>query len=279
MTPQLERRSRGRGRGRLYWDLVFRALRLALRHAHDFYTAVGIFLIAGAVVAVLGTWVFAVLADQVRAGGTLRIDDAILSWMGTHQHPLLTSVALEITALGTGLVVLMVVAVAGMFLWLTRHRHSAALLLFATASEILLNNALKLGFHRPRPHVFAWQTHAASSSFPSGHSMSAVVVYGTVAYLAARLQRHAWSRWITFVAAALVIAAICASRIYLGVHFPSDVAAGVVVGLAWAAFCMATLEAVQVYAQRNAPQVLRNERPAPDDADTREPRRSTTRRA
>lgn len=279
MTPQLERRGTRRGRGRLYWDVLYRALRVALRHAHDFYAAVGIFLIAGVVLAVLCTWVFAALAGEVREGETLRFDVAVLSWMAAHQRPLLTTIALEITALGTGLVVLMVVGVSGMFLWLTRHRHSAALLFFATSSEILLNNALKLGYHRARPHVFAWATHVASSSFPSGHSMSAVVVYGTVAYLAARLQRRAWSRWLTFAAAALVIAAICTSRIYLGVHYPTDVIAGIVVGLAWAAFCMATLEAIQVYALRNAPQVLRNERPAPEDTEGGAGRPPTTRRA
>jgi undecaprenyl-diphosphatase len=87
-----------------------------------------------------------------------------------------------------------------------------------------------------------------------------------VAYLAARLQKHNWSRWLTMLAAALVIALICFSRLYLGVHYPSDVVAGVVIGLSWAAFCMATLEAIQRYAQRNAPEVTKDEVPAPGAA-------------
>jgi undecaprenyl-diphosphatase len=66
--------------------------------------------------------------------------------------------------------------------------------------------------------------------------------------------------------AAIVIAAISVSRLYLGVHYPSDVAAGSIIGLSWAAFCMATLEAVQRFAQREAPEVQAVEKPAPKDA-------------
>lgn len=105
-----------------------------------------------------------------------------------------------------------------------------------------------------------------SSSFPSGHAMSSVIVYGTVAYLAARLQQNLASRVLTMLIAALMIGAICFSRLYLGVHYPSDVIAGVVIGLAWAGFCMAVLEAAQLYAKFNAPQMLKDERPAPAGA-------------
>ena len=91
-------------------------------------------------------------------------------------------------------------------------------------------------------------------------------MYGTVAYLAARLQQNLASRMLTMVLAALMIVVICFSRLYLGVHYPSDVLAGVVIGLAWAAFCMAMLEAAQLYAKYNAPQMLKDERPAPAGA-------------
>jgi undecaprenyl-diphosphatase len=93
--------------------------------------------------------------------------------------------------------------------------------------------------------------------------MSATVVYSTVAYLAARLQRTFAARFSIMAIAALVILLICVSRLYLGVHYPSDVIAGVIIGLSWAAFCMATLEAIQLYARRNAPQMLEEEHPAP----------------
>lgn len=95
--------------------------------------------------------------------------------------------------------------------------------------------------------------------------MSAAVVYSTVAYLAARLQKRHWHRVLTLLCAAALIVMIGATRLYLGVHYPSDVIAGVIIGLTWAAFCMATLEAIQVYARRRAPKVLKHEQPPPRD--------------
>jgi undecaprenyl-diphosphatase len=93
--------------------------------------------------------------------------------------------------------------------------------------------------------------------------MSATVVYGTVAYLLARLQKHRWARALTLSAAMLIITLICLTRLYLGVHYPSDVLAGVIVGLAWSGFCMATLEASLVLARRRAPKSVVEERRAP----------------
>jgi undecaprenyl-diphosphatase len=168
---------------------------------------------------------------------------------------------LQVTALGTGVVVMMVVTVAALFLWLTRHKHSAALLLVTTVIGILLNSMLKDVFHRDRPSIFSSGVEVFSSSFPSGHSMSAAIVYGTVAYLAARLQRHHWSRVVTAIVAFLLILLIASSRIYLGVHYPSDTIAGMTIGFAWAAFCMATLEAIQLIARRRAPEALADEEP------------------
>ena len=94
------------------------------------------------------------------------------------------------------------------------------------------------------------------------YAMSSIIVYGTVAYLAARLQQNTASRVATMSLAGAIIVAIGASRLYLGVHYPSDVLAGLIIGLAWAGFCMAVLEAAQLYAKRNAPQMLEDERPA-----------------
>lgn len=261
-----ESAARTRGRFRVFWDVVFKTLRFIGRHVGNAYAMFGIFLLSGTTMAVLFTWAFSELAGKVRKGATQPFDDAIMQWIGAHQNPTVERVMLEITALGTGTVVGMIVLVAGMFLWLNHHRHSAILLITATLGGLVLDNLLKIGFNRPRPQIFEWGTHAASSSFPSGHAMSSVIVYGTVTYLAARLQRRLASRVLTFAFAAIVIALISFSRIYLGVHYPSDILAGLLVGLAWAGFCMAVLEAAQLYARFNAPQLLVDERPAPRGA-------------
>jgi undecaprenyl-diphosphatase len=265
--PLLDDRREGRrGHFHLAWDLVFRGLRAAGVRAGSFYATLGIFLVVGVAIAIAGTLAFAELGESVQKGATQTMDVAVLEWMRQHHTPLLTQAAMELTYLGTGTVVLMIVAVAALFLWHTAHKHSARLLLAAVAGNIILNGVLKLVFHRPRPQVFEWQTVAVSSSFPSGHAMSATVCYGTVAYLVIRLQKHHWSRLLTATAAAILILLICATRLYLGVHYPSDVIAGILVGLAWAGFCMATLEASLALGRRRAPLDVMEERRAPTEA-------------
>ena len=275
INPQIppspgERRESSRGQFRRTWNLLFRVLRTFGMHAETFYGSVGIFLIAGAVIAVVATMGFSELAEHVLAGRTQAFDVAILKWLHEHQHPLLTTVMVEMTYLGTGTVVMMIVGIVAMFLWNTEHKHSARLLLAATAGNILLNGALKLVYHRPRPSVFEWQTTAVSSSFPSGHAMSSTVVYGTVAYLCMRLQRHHWSRMLTLFGAITLILLICLTRLYLGVHYPSDVMGGIIVGLAWGAFCMATLEASLALARRRAPAAVADEKPAAKEMESAE---------
>src|SRR5918993_1392134 len=250
-TP--DRRERRRTPFHFVWDILFTALRRSASRAVTLRTAVGVFVLAGTLVAIAGTWAFATIAEKVMEGDTQKFDEAVLTWIGSNQPPWVESAMLEVTFLGTGLVVRVLVAVAALSLWLTQHRYSAALLLVSTAGGLVLNSILKAGFDRPRPQIFTWGTHALTSSFPSGHAMSAAVVYGTIAYLAARLQRRLWARALTLFVALLLILLIAASRLFLGVHYPSDVFAGLLVGLAWAGFCMATLEAFQKFARRYVP--------------------------
>ena len=262
MSPS-ERRIRYRGRMHLAWDVLYATFRFVARHASNFYTALGIVLVAGAAVCVAATWMFVKLADVVREGATQQFDEAVLRWMASHQVPWVQHTMFEITLLGTGLVLMMTVAVAATFLWLTDHRFSALLLVIATWGGVAINALLKSSFDRPRPQVFEWGAQVLTSSFPSGHAMTATITYGTVAYLAARLQRRRLTRAITLFVAGLMIGVICVSRLYLGVHYPSDVVAGALMGLAWTAFCMATLEGIQVFGRRFRPAILEHEEPAP----------------
>ena len=220
------------------------ALRRVTARTHDARQALGLVVLGGAVAAALGLLAFAWIAARVRLGATQAFDDAVLRWLGAHQRPWLAAAMLEITFLGTGTVVGMISVVAGLFLALTRQRTAAWLLVWATLGGLVLNTLLKLGFDRPRPQLFAWGTHAATTSFPSGHAMSAAVVYGTVALLAARLTTRRGVRAAVIAAAALLALLVAFSRLYLGVHYPTDVIAGLVVGAAWAGFCAAALEAL-----------------------------------
>lgn len=260
--PGGERRAERRGRRSMVQGLIYKGLRTAATHANSFYATVGIVLVAGAALAALGILGFAMLGEWVKEGGTQAFDVAVLEWMKTHHSDTMTRLMTELTFLGTGTVVLVIVGVSALFLWHTEHKLSARLLLFAVGGSILLNNLLKLVFQRQRPTVFDWQTHAVSLSFPSGHAMSATVCYGTVAYLVIRLQKRRLSRYITGLAAVLMILGICTTRLYLGVHYPTDVIGGIIAGIAWAGFCMAVLEASIVLGRRRAPQAVVDERPA-----------------
>ena len=250
------------------WDIVFDALRAFMQRAGTTLGGLGAFLVAGMLIAVAAILLFGQVAEYVMSGRTQAFDDAVLKWMAANKTPLADAAMVEVTALGTGVVVLTIVGVSSLFLMLTRHKYSALLLLVATAGGLLLNTALKQFFDRPRPQLFEWGTHAVTSSFPSGHAMSATIVYSTVAYLAARLYERVWPRWVTMVLALTIIALICASRMYLGVHYPSDVLAGATIGLGWAAFCMATLEAIQRFSLRSKPEITRDEMPPPNAAET-----------
>jgi undecaprenyl-diphosphatase len=260
-----ERRTKYRGSFHLFWDALFKTLRFIQRRVNDVYAAVGIFIVLGTLVALGATWIFVTIAGEVREGRTQAFDVAVLRYIETHHSPFLDNAAIEITFLGTGLIVMTIVLVSGMFLWLTKHKHSALLLIVATMGSILVNNLLKMGFDRPRPQVFEWGQHTVSSSFPSGHAMSAATVYMTVAYLAARLQRRHISRVLTLIAATIVVVLIAVSRLYLGVHYPSDVAAGVLIGIGWAALCMAMLEVTLLYGRRRSAAMRAAEAPTPRD--------------
>lgn len=123
-------------------------------HVQGFYSALGLFLSIGLALALLAIAAFVGLAELVEEGATQRFDNAVLLWLNARSTPWLDVAALEVTALGAGLVVWMTVQVASAFLWQTRHHYSAYLLWIAVLGNGLLNSALKAGFDRPRPNLF-----------------------------------------------------------------------------------------------------------------------------
>jgi len=239
---------------------MFAVFRLVADHVRGFHAAVGALLVAGLAVIVICVGFFAMLADEVMEGGTQKFDDAVLLWMNRHASAPLTAFALDVTALGAGTVVWLVVIVASVFLWVSRHRWSAALLWVSILGSGLINATMKMFFNRPRPQLFPWRVpYAGLSSFPSGHSMTSMVCYATLAYLITRLEPNRFLRRFTFGLAALMIVLIGLSRLYLGVHYPTDVLAGFTMGLAWASFSALGLEALRYFRHRK-PEVAAQEK-------------------
>jgi undecaprenyl-diphosphatase len=239
---------------------MFAVFRAVAERVRGFHAAVGALLFAAVALIMIGGFGFALLADEVMEGGTQQVDDAILLWMNRHASPALTGFALDFTALGSWVVVWMVTIVASVFLWSSRHRWSVALLWISILGADALSMALKAAFDRPRPHLFAWRVpYAGLSSFPSGHSLTAMVAYSTLAYLSARLAPTRFQRRFIIVFAAILIACVGLSRMYVGVHYPTDVLGGFALGLAWAVFCALGLEAVRYFRHRE-PEVGAQER-------------------
>ena len=143
----------------------------------------------------------------------------------------LTRLTLILTALGSLVIVSPLAALAVVVLWRRDRRRDALVLVTVAAGSALLPAVTKLSVGRPRPPV-EHLTQASSYSFPSQHSVQAAAIYLAVALLLGRTLPAVWRR--VLVATALALALLVAgSRVYLGVHYPTDVAAGLIVGWIW----------------------------------------------
>jgi undecaprenyl-diphosphatase len=184
------------------------------------------------------------VADEVIEQDTQRIDNAIMHGLRAPDDPQraigprwLPGAMRDLTSLGSApVLVLFVLAVAGALL-LRRQYHGLALLLGATLGGQLLNAFLKATFARPRPDPLLHLTEVNSMSFPSGHAMDSAIIYLTMAALLARFVEPRLLKLYFLGLAAVLTFLIGISRIYLGVHYPSDVLAGWVAGLAWGTLC------------------------------------------
>jgi len=189
-------------------------------------------------------WTFFWVADQVTHTRTQHLDEQVILRLrepGQPSRPAgpswLPNAMRDLTSLGSApVLIFFVLAVAGALL-ARRQYHALALLLAATVGAQALNALLKGVFDRPRPELALRLTDAQSTSFPSGHAMDSAVIYLTLAALLARFVRHR-SLKLYFLGLALLLSLIVGlTRVYLGVHYPSDVLAGWFAGLAWALMC------------------------------------------
>ena len=217
--------------------------RWARDRARSYYGALGLTLTVALLVSGLACWAFIEIAWDVMEGETRAFDLAVLRWMEAHGTRWLDTAALEATQLGSNLVLFMTVLISATVFWITGHRFSAVALVLAVVGSMILNYALKLAFGRPRPDLLQTLEAPVSSglSFPSGHAMTTTVTYVTLAYLLGRLLTRPHARAIAAGIAALVVLLVGVSRVYIGVHFPSDVLAGFAAGFVWATACVVVI--------------------------------------
>ena len=184
---------------------------------------------------------FTRIASEVVAGDTRAFDEGLLLALrsaGDLSDPIgplwLEEMMRDFTALGgTGILTMLTLAVAG-FLLLMRKSHAAAMILVSVASGVLLSSLLKWGFARPRPELVPHGAIVYTRSFPSGHAMMSAIVYLTLGALLARTQAQPSVKAYLLTIAGLLTVLVGVSRVYLGVHWPTDVIAGWALGSVWA---------------------------------------------
>ena len=194
----------------------------------------GIELIIGLVVAVLAGALFGWLGEEVLEGGTQGLDDRLRSLVNQHATPVLTEVMRLASIWGAPARLSVVGAVATLGFLLRRRQRAALLVAMALMGAGLIDSSLKLFYGRVRPAAFFSDYPAPTSySFPSGHTLFATTFFGGLAVLLWPRLRHPLARALVCLAATGLILLIGFSRIYLGVHYPSDVLGGLAAGTVW----------------------------------------------
>lgn len=193
---------------------------------------------------VTSIWFFVEIADEVNEGETEAFDKAILRAFRNPadlSDPLgprrVEEAVRDITALGSVTVLTLISTVVAGFLLFTRRFHALLLLISSLGGGLLLNWTLKNYFDRPRPEYVTQLHYVDSNSFPSGHTLLAAVVYLTLGALVARLVATRRQKMYVLAVVVLLNVLVGVSRVYLGVHYPTDVLAGWSVGLIWAILC------------------------------------------
>jgi undecaprenyl-diphosphatase len=175
-------------------------------------------------------------------GGIESLDRRILLAIAAHRTAALNGPAVDVTALGSSTVIALLATTGVLILgWLNGDRWGAAYLGLGSLGAGLGSAILKQLIARPRPTIIPRLVEVSESSYPSGHSFAATSFYLLLMFLAFRRYRSARARGVLAACAFVVIAGVCASRLYLGVHYPSDVLGGALLGAAWACFLTAFL--------------------------------------
>jgi undecaprenyl-diphosphatase len=197
---------------------------------------------------------FGLLADAVVEGGTAEFDRAMLLALRTSgdlADPIgpawLEEAARDLTALGSTAVLGILVLASASYLFFAGKSHAGLLMFAAVIGGVALSNVLKAGFARPRPEIVPHLARVFTLSFPSSHAALSAAVYLTLGVLLARtVAETRQTKLYVVTVAVLLTLTVGVSRVYLGLHYPTDVIAGWCVGAAWAMICWS----VALYLQR-----------------------------
>ncbi len=214
-------------------SLINRILRSFIEFFGSVRLALGSLLFAGMLLAIAVLFFFGWLADEMLEGDTRRFDETVRNFIHEFASPFLTTVMQSASFLGSTLFLTVFGVMIVVALYLRKHRHGAILFTITTVGASVLLVTLKLAFRRVRPEPFFDTILPSSYSFPSGHSLASFCFYGALAVILTDRTDKLWQQIIVWLGAITMILLIGISRIYLGVHHPSDVVAGYAVAFIW----------------------------------------------
>jgi undecaprenyl-diphosphatase len=192
---------------------------------------------AAGVIAVVALVLYAILTPLVVAGATLDLDTSLMLSLGAERRPWLSPFMYLASLVGGGRVAIPTALCFVWLLWRRRRREDARAYAIIALSGWALYGLAKLSIARARPHVIPYLYHGSGwYSYPSGHSTLAPIVFGLAAVLWSDPWKSSARRRALVVAASGLAVTIAFSRVYIGVHYPSDVAGGLLLGIAWSSF-------------------------------------------
>lgn len=178
---------------------------------------------------------FFILARHIDSATIEKFDLTIIHLVQGFETPVLTMIFKTFTTIGSGVgVTLITIGMCGVFYFLLKQKHEAILLAITVVSTIMLNEALKQVYKRARPEIHRLM-EIGGFSFPSGHTMMAFSLYGMLTYLLWHTVKQQKTRIIVAFVTMMIAFTIAISRIYVGVHFPSDIVGGILCSTFWVA--------------------------------------------
>lgn len=192
----------------------------------------GIWLIVYLLILSIVAW----LCTEVWEKEAFSLDRAFLLWLHQFANPQLDRMMLFFTALGDPPAVATIFVITIAWLLMKRHYTDGIRFTIACAGGVVINQGMKLFFAKPRPELWPRLIAETSFSFPSGHAVGAMVVYGFLAYILTKQLSHL--KIYIWTIASVLILAIGLSRLYLGVHYPTDIIAGYGIGILWLTTCL-----------------------------------------
>ena len=204
--------------------------------------AFGLPLLAALLVLAGSLWALGLIIDETIREGEVRTDERVADWLHGRATEPFTDVFRAITTFGNFATLIVVVVIAVAVLWRRGERTDALFVAVAFLGAQVLSSGMKLGFRRERPFFPDPLATESTFSFPSGHALVSLAVYGSIALVVARRLPRRRDRILLLAATGLLVLAIGFSRLYLGVHFLSDVLAGYAAGIAWLALLYMVIE-------------------------------------